>query len=183
MSLFKDEFHDEDSSDEFATPSWFVQPIADAIGGFDLDPAAGAEDHALASTRYTKDDDGLSEEWFGNVWCNPPFSNKDEWLAKAHAEVLDGNADLAVVLLPVDTSTGWFHEHVAEADVIFFQQGRLRFRGGGGSNRNPNFGIMLAIFGDYPDELLDVLASNGLVVEQGNRYQRTVQQPLTAHIA
>ena len=178
MSLFRHDFHDEDSSDEFATPAWFVQPIADAVGGFDLDPAAGAEDQKLASTRFTKDEDGLSQDWFGNVWLNPPFSNKVEWLEKAVTEVHDGNAELVVVLLPVDTSTHWFHDLVGQADLIHFQQGRLRFSGGGGSNRNPNFGIMLAVYGDYPDELRGVLNSEGLVFDQGNLYSPTEQLSL-----
>lgn len=56
MSLFSHEFY-EDSSDEFGTPVEFHRPIADAVGGFDLDPASGAEPKPLASTRYTEDDE------------------------------------------------------------------------------------------------------------------------------
>ncbi|MFC6754435.1 hypothetical protein ACFQEU_13340 [Halorubrum tibetense] len=53
MSLFSHEFH-ENSSDEFGTPAEFVRPIAEAVGGFDLDPASGAEATPHASTRFTK---------------------------------------------------------------------------------------------------------------------------------
>lgn len=177
MSLFRHDFHEE-TSDEFATPSWYWQLVADAVGGFDLDPASGAEDEPRASTRFTKEDDGLSQQWFGKVWLNPPFSEKTEWLKKAHKEYHDGNAELVVILLPVDTSTQWFHGYAADADLLHFQKGRLKFSGGGSSNRNPNFGIMLVVFGDYPDELASTLENQGTVFTQGNRYQSTVQQTL-----
>jgi phage N-6-adenine-methyltransferase len=174
MSLFSHEFH-EDSSDEFGTPGEFHRPIADAVGGFDLDPAAGAEDSPLASTRYTKEDDGLSKEWFGTVWLNPPFSEKETWLRRAVAEVNAGRVGLAVVLLPVDTSTQWFHEYAATADALCFIEGRLSFVGG---DRNPNFGVMIAAFGDVPHDLLDVLDRKGVVFQGPDRHQRHEQETL-----
>lgn len=176
MSLFSHEFH-EDSSDEFGTPGEFHRPIADAVGGFDLDPASGAEDQPLASTRYTKEDDGIRREWFGKVWLNPPFSAKEEWARKALNEVNAGHVELAVVLLPVDTSTQWFHDYVVEADALCFVEGRLSFVGG---NRNPNFGVMLAAFGEVPDDLLDVFDRKGTVFEQDERHERARQTSLVA---
>jgi phage N-6-adenine-methyltransferase len=176
VSLFRDDIHEE-SSDEFATPGEFHRPIADAVGGFDLDPASGAEDTPLASTRYTKEDDGLSKEWFGKVWLNPPFSGKERWVRKALNEVNAGHVDLAVVLLPVDTSTQWFHDYVTEAATLCFIEGRLSFVGG---DRNPNFGVMLAVFGDFPDGLLDVLDRKGTVFDQSERHERARQTSLVA---
>lgn len=174
MSLFHHEYH-KDKSDEYATPRHFVDPIADAVGGFDLDPASGAEHTPIAPRRYTADDDGLSHEWFGTVWLNPPFSGKEEWLRKAYSEFLDGNVDLAVVLLPVDTSTGWFHEYVTEANVVWFKNGRLNFDGGGNRNRNPSFGVMLAVYGEPPEDLLKLLESWGEVYHNGERFRSTAQ--------
>lgn len=180
LSIFKHEHH-TDKSDEYATPRSFVGPIADAVGGFDLDPTSGAEDVPIASTRYTKDDDGLSQTWFGRVWLNPPFSEKTAFLEKCITEWRDGNIDLAVVLLPVDTSTGWFHEHVAStASVVWFKKGRLSFDGAGGRNRNPNFGVMLAVYGEAPDSLLDHLDRHGVVFDQREHHKRTEQKTLLA---
>lgn len=177
MSLFKHEFH-EDKSDEYATPRSFVDPIAEAVGGFDLDPASGAEDRPIASTRYTEEDDGLSQDWFGTVWLNPPFSEKTEFVEKARTEYHDGNIDLAVILLPVDTSTSLFHQHVVDAEVLWFKKSRLSFDGPGGRNRNPNFGVMLAVYGDAPDELIELLSHRGTVFDRRERYQRSEQQRL-----
>ncbi|MBP1921825.1 phage N-6-adenine-methyltransferase [Halorubrum alkaliphilum] len=177
MSLFSHEFH-ENSSDEFGTPAEFVRPIAEAVGDFDLDPASGAEATPHASTRFTKEDDGLSRERFGTVWLNPPFSEKERWVRRARSEVAAGHVETAVVLLPVDTSTQLFHEHVAPAPVVCFVEGRLSFIGG---DRNPNFGILLAVFGEVPDGLLDVLDRRGTVYYEGERYQRARQQRLFAN--
>lgn len=174
MSLFSHEFH-EDSSDEFGTPAEFHRPLADAVGGFDLDPASGAENQPLASTRYTKEDDGLAQEWFGTVWLNPPFSEKTRWVRKTRAEVAEGNVETAVVLLPVDTSTKLFHNHVTESAAICFVKSRLSFDGG---DRNPNFGTLLAVFGEVSDDLLDALDRKGSVFRVDAKHERAEQQEL-----
>lgn len=161
---------------EYATPAWFLQPIKDSVGGFDLDPASGAEDRAHAETVYTEQDDGLRQDWFGTVWCNPPFSDKEAWLSKAVAEHRQGNTDLVLLLLPVDTSTGWFHEHVVEASVVWFKDGRLSFDGS--DHWSPNFGVMLAVYGRPPEDLLEHLSHNGAVFDQQQRHQKFTQEEL-----
>lgn len=182
MSLFEHRFH-EDSSEEFGTPIQFVRPLATALDGFDVDPASGAEAQPLASTRYDESDDGLAQEWHGDVWLNPPFSEKTEWVRKARREVRAGRADTVVLLLPVDTSTSLFHNEVVEATVICFVEGRLSFVGGG---RNPSFGVLVAVYGDAPDDLRDALEQHGTLVDasgiQTDDAQATLgesAQPLT----
>lgn len=161
---------------EYGTPRWFLDPIEDAVGGFDLDPCSGAEDAPHAAETYTIEDDGLSQQWFGTVWCNPPFSDKKDWLRKAVQEHNDGHTDLTLVLLPVDTSTGWFHDLVVGANAVWFKEGRLSFDGS--DNWTPNFGIMLAVYGDAPDELLELLSHRGEVFDRRERYQRSQQEEL-----
>lgn len=180
MSLFKQECHDPDDRgdrDERGTPREFHRPVAQAVGGFDLDPASGAEQHPTAETRWTKDDDGLSRQWFGTVWLNPPFTKKDRWIRKARSALADDDVDTIVVLLPVDTSAGWFHEHVAPAaEAVCFVEGRLSFDGVDGA---PNFGVMLVVMGECPRELLDVLDSKGAVYRSGEQHEQTRQAELS----
>ena len=174
MSQFTHKIH-KDSSDEYGTPRSFVRPIGEALGGFDLDPASGAESAPHASTRYTEADDGLTSEWFGTVWLNPPFSEKARWARKARAEVADGNVETAVVLLPVDTSTSLFHDLAPDADLLWFKNGRMVFDGG---DRNPSFGVLLVVFGRVTEELCEVLDRKGTVFRPGERYARTAQATL-----
>lgn len=59
------------SSDEYYTPKCII----DALGHFDLDPATPVNPRwRTADVMYTKEDDGLSKEWFGRVFLNPPYS-------------------------------------------------------------------------------------------------------------
>lgn len=174
MTVFTHEIHEE-ATDEYGTPLDFHRPIADAVGGFDLDPAAGAERRPLADRRFTADDDGLTRAWDGKVWLNPPFSEKALWVRRAREQVAAGNVQTAVVLLSVDTSTDLFHRHLAKADLICFRRGRLAFDGGGDS---PNFGVLLAVFGEVNDDLLSVLQHMGTVFENRDMLSRSEQSRL-----
>lgn len=59
------------SSDEYYTPKHIIE----ALGHFDLDPATPSNPKwRTADIMYTKEDDGLSKEWFGRVFLNPPYS-------------------------------------------------------------------------------------------------------------
>ena len=152
----------ENHTNEWATPKDVVRPLADAVGGFDLDPTSGAEQTPHAAETYTKDDDGLHSPWFGQVWCNPPFAEKDKWLKKAIDE--RDNYERCIMLIPVDTSTGWFHSYVTEADCVCFDGSRISFvKPDGTQGNSPNFGTMFVVFGDLTDELLTALEKRGSI--------------------
>ena len=152
----------ENKTNEWATPKSVVRPLADAVGGFDLDPASGAEQTPHAEDVYTEADDGLHQPWYGEVWCNPPFSEKDAWLRKAIDE--RENYDRCIMLIPVDTSTDWFHDYVTEADFVCFDGSRISFVKPDGSQGNsPNFGTMFVVFGDLTDDLQAALEKRGSI--------------------
>ena len=70
-----------------ATPEWSTPrdlfDELDAEFHFDLD-VASTDENALCEKHYTKDDDGLSNEWTGSVWCNPPYGREiGKWMRKA----------------------------------------------------------------------------------------------------
>lgn len=162
-------YRPEAGNDEFATPTEIWRPLGRAVGGWDLDPCSGAESTPIAPNRFTADDDGLSKPWFGNVWVNPPWSTngngsaKEEWLTKVRTEARRDDVDTIVVLLPVDTSAHWFHDHQLQAGAICFMgPGRVSFVG---ENRNPSFQTTLSAFGDIPDRLLDAMDQFGVVVK------------------
>jgi phage N-6-adenine-methyltransferase len=176
--MLKQHVHD-DKTDEWATPKSFVRPLADAVGGFDLDPASGAEAEPHAAKVYTEEDDGLSQPWHGAVFLNPPFSEKADWIQKAIAEVNEGRADLVVTVLPCDTSTTWFHDMVSEAPIhCFIGPGRQEFdrRGDEPGGTAPSFAVLVAVFGEeMPKELLGVLSTRGIVYYNRSLYRETNQ--------
>lgn len=172
-------------SDEYATPPELWRSLAKRVDGFDVDPASGAEAQPIAPTRYTKEDDGLSKAWYGDVWLNPPFgdttgdggvSKKDRWLRKARNEVTRDAVRTVTVLLPVDTSTDWFHRHVVEAPALCLMDRRPQFEG---ESVHTSFATCIAVFGDPPEELIDVLEEWGAVFRGREYRRRTMQTKLT----
>lgn len=81
-------------SEEWATPQDFFEQI-DKEFHFNLDACATAE-NAKCDKYYTKEQDGLSQEWNGIVWCNPPYGRSiGMWVKKAY------ESKATVVLVPL----------------------------------------------------------------------------------
>ena len=149
-------------TNEWATPKDVTRPLSKAVGGFDLDPCSGPEQTPHAQSVYTKEDDGLHSPWFGEVWCNPPFDEKGTWLKKAIDE--RDNYDRCVMLIPVDTSTEWFHRYVTQADYVCFDESRISFvKPDGTQGNSPNFGTMFVVFGELNEELQSALEKRGSI--------------------
>ena len=155
-------YDDHDSGYGWGTPAWVVDPLSAAIGGFDLDPASGAEPKPYAEVRYTESDDGLSSDWFGDVWLNPPYGRNanPEWAERATNQFFESDVDTITALIPAATDTGWFQDHYAKADYITFIRGRVEFEGGDG---RPSFASVIASFGDFSPEYTQALGELGEV--------------------
>ena len=137
-----------DNCDVWLTPPYIIE----ALGKFDLDPCAPLNrPWDTARKHYTIEEDGLKQEWFGRVWCNPPYGkNTFIWLEKlaAHGK--------GMTLIFARTETKGFHKTIwNKADGIFFFQGRLRFYTGdgvqGGSANAPS---CLVSYGKMDTEIL-----------------------------
>jgi len=156
-------FHEvayEQGTDEHDTPISFFAPIADAVGGFELDPCA-SESSDLADVNLTKEDGGL-REWHGRVWMNPPYSNVAEWMQHANRQHQHGNTQLIIGLVFARTGTQWFHNHATSADTLCLVEGRLTFGNADNSAPAPS---MVVVWGDVGEKLNRVLEQCGLVVE------------------
>lgn len=106
------------NTNEWYTPKY----ITDTLGHFDLDPCAAPTTH-IADTNYTAIDDGLSKEWFGRVFMNPPYGEKTKiWLQKMSVH------NNGIVLIFARTETKMFYDYVWScATGIFFFKGRIKF--------------------------------------------------------
>ncbi len=145
--------------DDRRTPPDLLEECRDLAGvaSFDLDVAASA-DNAKAPIFYSTHESGLEHDWFGDVWCNPPYSDIGAWLAKAHAEA--GRCDTISMLLPANrTEQRWWQELVephrrAGTLAVFFLAGRRRFDRPGwtipAKGDRPPFGLCLLVFTKAP---------------------------------
>ena len=76
---------------------------------------------------YTEEEDGLTEPWEHDVWCNPPHSRTGDFVRKAYTSWLENNINV-MVLVPANTvSTIWWHDYVENMTEYHAIKGRIRF--------------------------------------------------------
>lgn len=129
-------------SDMWETPQYLFDRL-DRKFHFDIDVCA-TEENAKCKRYYTKEQDGLSQEWKGICWCNPPYGREIiKWVRKASISAKNGAT--IVMLIPARTDTKWFHEYIYKKENvnIKFIRGRLKF--GTAQNAAP-FPSMLVLF-------------------------------------
>jgi len=117
------------------TPKGFYNQLNEEFN-FNFDPCP---------LRERPDFDGLSINWKGRVYINPPYGRAIPlWLNKALEELEAKRIEIAVFLLPSYTDVKWFHEiALLKADEIRFIKGRLKF---GNHNNSAPFASLLLIF-------------------------------------
>lgn len=116
---------------EWYTPAKFIEAARQTMGGIDLDPASNptANQIVKADHFYTKDDDGLKQDWTGRVWLNPPYSQPeiDDFSKKAVYEYRNGSVEQLCILVNNATETAWFQGLLNIASAVCLIRGRVKF--------------------------------------------------------
>lgn len=124
---------------EWETPQLFFDAL-NAEYHFDVDVCATAN-NAKCERYYTKEQDGLSQQWKGVCWMNPPYGREiGKWMRKAYESSLYGAT--VVCLVPARTDTAWWHDYAMKGEIEFVR-GRLKF---GGSKANAPFPSAIVTF-------------------------------------
>ncbi|MAI35064.1 MAG: adenine methyltransferase [Rhodopirellula sp.] len=131
---------------------WLTPPdLINALGPFDLDPCfSNPRPWATANEHFGPESaggfGGLFEDWFGLVWCNPPYDqDAGKWLSKC------ADHGSAIALVFARTETEQFHRQIWErATGLFFFEGRLTFCYPNGSLASANGGApsVLVCYGE-----------------------------------
>lgn len=132
-------------SDEWMTPLALYREW-DKQYHFTLDPCTTAENPLGAERKFTKEDDGLSQNWGGEVvFMNPPYSQIKAWMRKAYEESLKPKT-IVVCLIPSRTDTAYWWDYVMKVwpHGIHFLRGRLKF---GASTNSAPFPSVVVVFG------------------------------------
>jgi phage N-6-adenine-methyltransferase len=131
--------HFSSATDLWATPTKFYDELNIEFS-FTLDVCATLE-NAKCKKFFTVDDDGLSQEWNGVCWMNPPYGRTiGDWMKKAYHSSLK-NATV-VCLVPSRTDTNWWHDFAIMGEIRFIK-GRLKF---GGHKNSAPFPSAVVIF-------------------------------------
>jgi phage N-6-adenine-methyltransferase len=140
---------------EWYTPPDYLDAVRDVLGGIDLDPASSAiaQRTVRATTHFTTDDNGLTKEWRGRVWLNPPYAQPDiaDFVAKLITEYRACRVTEAILLTHNFSCTRWFHSAVTAARVFCLTLGRVGFVDPDGNVASPTNGQCFFYFGHRPD--------------------------------
>lgn len=118
-------------NNEWYTPTKYIDIAREVMGSIDTDPATSevANRNVQATTYFTAEDNGLEQEWHGNVWMNPPYAQPliSQFSEKLIEELENGNTKQAMVLVNNATDTVWFNNLAKHATAIWFIKGRIKF--------------------------------------------------------
>jgi hypothetical protein len=118
-------------NDEWPTPLKWVDRARRVMGTIDVDPASSfaAQRIIQAKTYYTIAEDGLKQEWHGNIWLNPPFSRYkiQQFADKAVAEFAAGRLEQGIFLTHACPDTRWYRQFEGISSRFAFPHKRIRF--------------------------------------------------------
>jgi phage N-6-adenine-methyltransferase len=114
---------------EWYTPLKFIKSARLVMGSIDLDPASSDEANEIvkAENYYTVETNGLEQEWFGNVWLNPPYAQPliSHFSGKSIEQL--PNINQACVLTNNATETKWYQRILERCNAVCFIKGRVKF--------------------------------------------------------
>lgn len=163
-----------DTSNEHGTLPDLVRLLQEANGGpFTVDPCSGAEPSPIADTRFDKQQNGLNQDWHGEVYVNPPYDSMPEWVDKILVENARAATDYILLLCKAPCTSDWFHNAAEEAETLLVFDHRLTFAGN--SDAAP-FSSSILGFGDVPNPIKQALATQGTLFERDDTYDTTGSQ-------
>lgn len=147
--------------DEWYTPARYIDAAREVMGSIDLDPASNdfANQTVMASEYYSEETNGLLQEWYGNIWMNPPYSTA--LLSQFADKLANSSFEQAIVLVNNATETAWFEKMVSKATAVVFHKGRIRFVKRDGEHGAPLQGQAFIYYGDNAGRFLDVFGQFG----------------------
>lgn len=116
-------------NDEWYTPEYWLELAMEVLGEIELDPASCliANQRVKANVYFSEKNDGLSKDWKGKVWCNPPYSTVliKKFTKKFFDEYEKGNITEGIILTNSGTDTLW-NQNICKG-IQVYTIGRISF--------------------------------------------------------
>jgi hypothetical protein len=159
-------------SAEWYTPAPYIAAVRQVLGGIDLDPAssAAANNVIRAKTYFTAADNGLTREWPGRVFINPPYCGlAGAFVARLLEQYQCGVTTAAIALVNGNAhDTEWFRP-LFNWPLCF--AGRIAFNAVDAAGtlvptKGSNYGSAFVYVGPEPGRFAEVFRQFGPVVRQ-----------------
>lgn len=168
MPLFSDKWEFSTPNytpDDYHTPSTILKPVKAFIGIIDVDPASHPHANKKVGARvfYTRETNGLSQQWYGKVWLNPPFSQYSDFTKKMIYELDRGRIVELVALHALGCMSALYMQPVlARCDAKLLIAGRHN-HDGLGQDKQSCTGHGLLYFGSRTTEFAKHFRNMGTV--------------------
>ena|SRR5260221_9060647 len=175
-------------SNEWYTPARYIEAAREVLGTIDLDPAScEIANRTVKATRYyTKQDNGLAQPWYGNVWLNPPYGRVNPELKGSirslqkyfSLELLrryqTGEIAQAIALLfGTSLSMPWFTPFWDYPVCI--ARYRINFDTAEGPQDHFGYGNIFVYLGPHEQQFIDVFSRFGTIARRVSTPKQTVQ--------
>jgi hypothetical protein len=143
--------HFSSESVEWYTPPEIIERVRKTLGEISLDPASCDEAQKVVNAicYLTQAQDGLSGDWSGKVFLNPPYGKEiGKWIEKLVSEYEAKKISEAIALVPARTDTEWFQ--LLSPYTLCLVKGRLKFwNSQGEADNSASFPSAVVYLGKY----------------------------------
>ncbi|HUV08428.1 MAG TPA: DNA N-6-adenine-methyltransferase, partial [Spirochaetia bacterium] len=146
---------------------YIIEAVRAAMESIDLDPAScpDAQKTVKSAHYFTEQDNGLEQDWYGNVFLNPPYKMPliELFIEKLIEEL--PNLNSAILLTNNNTDTKWFLRAVEKAQGVCFTKGRIHFYTAERSETQPTNGQALFYFGQDFKSFKEIFSGIGWIAK------------------
>ena len=158
------------SKDNWGTPEWLLAKVRKFYNGYiGLDPCSSElhQKRVYANHYYTEKDNGLKHPWYGNIFCNPPYSHPGLWVDKATKEFKTGDKEI-IMLLPAVFRAKWGQQLWKEFPLVLLFDKRLAFYSPflNEEVKGNRDGSLLVYLGSYGDNFIQDFHMHGTIIER-----------------
>lgn len=156
---------------EWYTPTNIIEAARKTLGSIDLDPASSelANKNIKADLFFTEEENGLEQEWRGNVWLNPPYSQPE--ISDFSKAVVEKRNDYNQILVLVNnaTETEWLQNMLEIASGVCFIKRRIKFIDKlGNPSGSPLQGQVIIYIGNNPKIFFENFNELGICMKPYN---------------
>jgi ParB-like chromosome segregation protein Spo0J len=163
------DFYALSESNEWYTPSVYIEAVRTLFGEIDVDPASNAYANKIvqAKTYFDKAVNGLTKQWHGKIFLNPPYGREEDatvatWVAYMLSQYKQGYTKEAVLLVNAGTDRSWFQP--LWNYLLCFTHHRIHFYNQQGSSNQPTHGNVFVYLGKQQDHFISLFRQFGTIV-------------------